>query len=200
MGDEHDSWLQSLGVNFEPPDAGAWVSKVKEGVDSARNAEQDLQSARVEMEAAARMEIVGKKQYVEAGFLDAQGFHESAQEVRNRAEANENDASAQFESGLKDAGKAKDEVVEGEEDSHTKADAKFEDSKKAKQRRTPKVGLGVKPMLPDCKIVRGKVPGPANHVLCCTHGHIVDLGTKTIIAANLEHYKQLYGKGGLMAE
>src|SRR4051812_1614485 len=46
------------------------------------------------------------------------------------------------------------------------------------------------PMLPDCKIVKGKVPGPANHVLCATHGHVVDTDTKMIIALNLEDYKK----------
>jgi hypothetical protein len=168
-------------------------------VDAARNLEKDLQRARVEMESAARMEIVGKKQYVEAGLLDAQGFHESAQEVRNRADANEADASGRFDDGMKDLGKAKDEVVEGEEDSRVKAESKEEYSKKATQRRLRKVPLGVNPMLPDCKIVRGKVPGPANHVLCCTHGHVVDLNTRTLIAASVEHYRELYGKGGLMS-
>jgi len=38
------------------------------------------------------------------------------------------------------------------------------------------------PMQPDCKPVHGKVPGPANHLLCSTHGHVVDVSTYKIIA------------------
>ena len=44
-------------------------------------------------------------------------------------------------------------------------------------------------MLPDCKPVKGKVPGPAQHLLCTTHGHIVDIKEKKIIAINLDQYK-----------
>jgi outer membrane protein OmpA-like peptidoglycan-associated protein len=48
------------------------------------------------------------------------------------------------------------------------------------------------PMGADCKIVRGKIPGaPANHVLCGTHGHIIDTTTRMVIAHNLEEYKKL---------
>lgn len=44
-------------------------------------------------------------------------------------------------------------------------------------------------MLPDCKPVKGKVPGPAEHLLCATHGHILDIKEKKIIAISLEQYK-----------
>ncbi len=44
-------------------------------------------------------------------------------------------------------------------------------------------------MLPDCKPVKGKVPGPAEHLLCATHGHIVDVKQKKIIAISLDQYK-----------
>lgn len=44
-------------------------------------------------------------------------------------------------------------------------------------------------MLPDCKPVKGKVPGPAEHLLCATHGHVVDVKEKKIIAVNLDQYK-----------
>lgn len=46
------------------------------------------------------------------------------------------------------------------------------------------------PMLPDCKIVHGKVPGPKNHVLCAKHGHVVDTDAKMIIAASVADYKK----------
>jgi hypothetical protein len=45
------------------------------------------------------------------------------------------------------------------------------------------------PMAPDCEIVHGKVPGPKNHVLCKTHGHIVDTAAKMVIAHSLDEYK-----------
>jgi hypothetical protein len=44
-------------------------------------------------------------------------------------------------------------------------------------------------MLPDCKPVKGKVPGPAHHLLCETHGHVVDIKQKKIIATSLDEYK-----------
>jgi hypothetical protein len=49
------------------------------------------------------------------------------------------------------------------------------------------------PMQPDCVIVHGKVPGPKNHVMCKTHGHILDSTAKTIVAANLAEYRQMFG-------
>jgi len=45
------------------------------------------------------------------------------------------------------------------------------------------------PMLPDCKPIKGKVPGPAHHLLCEVHGHVLDVKQKTIIALSLEQYK-----------
>ncbi|MEJ0046930.1 MAG: hypothetical protein WDN04_13050 [Rhodospirillales bacterium] len=47
-------------------------------------------------------------------------------------------------------------------------------------------------MQPDCQIVRGKVPGPVNHVLCGTHQHILDTTAKTIIAKDLAEYKKKF--------
>ena len=46
-----------------------------------------------------------------------------------------------------------------------------------------------RPMQPDCKTVRGKVPGPANFLLCSTHNHVVDTKTKMIIANSLDEFK-----------
>ena len=48
------------------------------------------------------------------------------------------------------------------------------------------------PMKADCKPVHGKVPGPAEHLLCSTHGHVVDIKAKQIIAKNLDEYKKLH--------
>jgi hypothetical protein len=44
------------------------------------------------------------------------------------------------------------------------------------------------PMGHDCKVVRGKVPGPKNIVLCGAHGHILDTDKKQIIAHSLREY------------
>ncbi|HUC66699.1 MAG TPA: hypothetical protein VMA53_14770 [Stellaceae bacterium] len=53
------------------------------------------------------------------------------------------------------------------------------------------------PMLPDCKPIKGKVPGPAEHLLCETHGHVLDVKAKKIIATTLDQYKsQGLGKPG----
>jgi hypothetical protein len=53
-----------------------------------------------------------------------------------------------------------------------------------------KYALLPKPMGPDCEPVRGKVPGPANHMLCRTHGHILDTNTKSVIVHDLDEYKR----------
>lgn len=45
------------------------------------------------------------------------------------------------------------------------------------------------PMAPDCEPVKGKVRGPANHMLCTTHGHILDVNARMVIARNLAEYK-----------
>jgi hypothetical protein len=60
----------------------------------------------------------------------------------------------------------------------------------------PKVGMPSPMMSDDCVPVRGKVPGPAEHLLCSTHGHIVDIKQKTIIAKNLNEYLSKGAAGG----
>src|SRR4029078_3329473 len=64
-------------------------------------------------------------------------------------------------------------------------------------RSTPERNRGTgAQMQSDCKPVRGKVPGPANHVLCGTHGHVLDLSAGTIISGSVEEYQSQYGGGG----
>src|SRR5713101_3446248 len=46
------------------------------------------------------------------------------------------------------------------------------------------------PMGADCKIVHNKVPGPVNHVLCATHGHVVDTNTHMVIARSIDDYRR----------
>jgi hypothetical protein len=46
------------------------------------------------------------------------------------------------------------------------------------------------PMLADCKIVHGKVPGPKNHLLCEKHRHVVDIDRKMIIAHSVDEYRR----------
>jgi hypothetical protein len=52
-----------------------------------------------------------------------------------------------------------------------------------------------RPMQADCKVVHNRVPGPENHLLCSTHGHIVDTQSRTIIALDLKDYLKR-GLGG----
>ncbi len=52
------------------------------------------------------------------------------------------------------------------------------------------------PMLPDCKVVHGKVRGPENHLLCTTHNHVVDIKAKTIIAHSLPEYLKAHSAKG----
>lgn len=47
-------------------------------------------------------------------------------------------------------------------------------------------------MKPDCAPVHGKVPGPAEHLLCSKHGHIVDIKAKRIIAKSVDEYKKTF--------
>jgi len=44
-------------------------------------------------------------------------------------------------------------------------------------------------MAADCKPVKGKVKGPIAHQLCATHGHVLDVDAKTIIAKDLKDYE-----------
>lgn len=73
-----------------------------------------------------------------------------------------------------------------------------QDSKKdAKAPATDSTGNAGQPMLPDCKVVKGAIPGPDNFVLCSMHGHILDTATKQIVANNLKEFlaqKPEYGK------
>jgi hypothetical protein len=46
------------------------------------------------------------------------------------------------------------------------------------------------PMPADCKIVHGKIRGPANHALCAKHGHVVDTKTRMVIAKNVTEYNK----------
>src|SRR5882757_1672571 len=52
------------------------------------------------------------------------------------------------------------------------------------------------PMGRDCKIVHGKVPGPANHVLCATHGHVLDTAARMVIARSVTEYVKARAAGG----
>jgi hypothetical protein len=45
-----------------------------------------------------------------------------------------------------------------------------------------------RPMETDCKPQHGYVPGPKNHLLCATHGHVIDTDAGTIIAESVASY------------
>jgi hypothetical protein len=50
----------------------------------------------------------------------------------------------------------------------------------------------LQPIAADCRIVTGKVPGPANFVLCKTHGHVLDTDKKQIVARNVDEFLTLH--------
>ncbi len=197
MGDEHDSWLEGLGINVSPPDAsGSIVSGAGEMLKSGLNAVGDVARAGIDI---AKGEVEGglaKAEYLGAGVLDAVGAHDTAKDVRARADANEKDSKKQFKAAGKELGKAKDEVFGAETTASRVPKPKGGASTPGGGKGPPGSGGAGQPMLPDCKIVRGKVPGPANHVLCAIHNHVVDIGNHTIIAESIEQYKKTYGKGG----
>jgi hypothetical protein len=56
----------------------------------------------------------------------------------------------------------------------------------------PKVG---EPMAADCKTVRGMVDGPPEHMLCSTHGHVVDTKKKIVIADSVADYDAMFNDG-----
>jgi hypothetical protein len=45
-----------------------------------------------------------------------------------------------------------------------------------------------RPIEADCKPEHGYVPGPKNHLLCATHGHVIDTDQGTIIAESVASY------------
>lgn len=49
-------------------------------------------------------------------------------------------------------------------------------------------------MSAECEVVRGMVPGPANHVLCRIHGHVLDTTTQAVIASDLADYRKRFGR------
>jgi hypothetical protein len=191
MAEEHDSWLEGLGINFNPADAVASVaSGVGEMVKSGLNAAGDVVRGGIDMAKGEAEGVLAKAEYLGAGVLDAAGAHDTAKDWRNRADGNEADSKKQFQAGWNELGNAKDEVFGGDTTAQ----------RAPRPAKDPQQGGGKTPsgnaMRPDCKVVRGKVPGPVNHVLCGTHGHILDLGSKTIIAGSLDEYKKKYSKGG----
>jgi hypothetical protein len=50
------------------------------------------------------------------------------------------------------------------------------------------------PMSPDCEAVAGQVPGPANHVFCRPHDHILDITARTVIAHDLNEYRRNFSR------
>jgi hypothetical protein len=55
-----------------------------------------------------------------------------------------------------------------------------------------------RPMESDCKPEHGYVPGPKNHLLCATHGHVLDTDRQMIIANSVAAYVT-QGAGGAAA-
>jgi hypothetical protein len=60
----------------------------------------------------------------------------------------------------------------------------------------PPAGGSADAMSPNCKPVRGKVKGPEHHLLCATHGHVLDMKAKKVIAKDLEDYAAKFRHSG----
>jgi len=181
MGEEHDSWLSGLGINITPSDASdSMKSSFQDMVQSGRNVVGDVANAGVDFAKAGVEGTSSKVAYVDAGLLDAMGAHGTAKTIREKAGELEDDAGRDYHAAGGELRKAKDDAFGDGPSSKPYAERQHDSSR----------------MGPECKVVRGKVPGPANHVLCGTHGHILDLGNKTIIAGSLEEYKKTYAKSG----
>jgi hypothetical protein len=55
-------------------------------------------------------------------------------------------------------------------------------------------------MLPDCAAEKGKLQGPANHLLCSTHGHVLDIKAKKVIAYSPADYRKRFAPKKAPAE
>ena len=185
MADDYDSWISGLGVEVDKYQAGDSVlSGLKQVASSAVEAASDMKDAALDAKDAAVSYAKGKLENTAADALDYAGADETAKALRKDATKAQADADADWNNAGKDLNNAKKAVL---------GDDPPEDGQA--QTVTPRSN-GPAKMLPDCKVVRGKVPGPVNHVLCGTHGHVLDIAAGTIIAASIEEYKKLYGSGG----
>ena len=124
-----------------------------------------------------------KVEDVAAGDLPV-GADKTAKALEEDSKDEENAAKKKWDNAGDDLKDAKNAIL-GDDLSDNHADATHDSLEKPATK-----------MSAACKIVRGKVPGPANHVLCATHGHVLDITAGTVIAKNLEQYKKRYGPGG----
>jgi hypothetical protein len=193
MAEEHDSWLEGLGINLNPSDAVAsMASGLGDIVNSGKDAIVHGAKAVADGVGAVGDVVQAGGDYLIAAGLEVAGNSKRADDFRNAGSKALGDLGDRLGDAGKQLGEISDDVFGGDDASRA-----------PRPGPSPKAsgGGGNKPapnntMQADCKVVRGKVPGPANHVLCGTHGHILDLGSKTIIAGSLEEYKKTYGKGG----
>ena len=194
MGTEHDSWLEGIGVSFDSSDANAsMTSGLGEMVKSGLDAVGHVAGAGLDIAKGVFNEDRAIVEHVAAAGLDIAGAHDTGDSVRKDALAAQNRAAQDFKDAGGELGKAKDDVFGGDTTAQRVGKTRGGAGAAGGGGQVPGKGNA---MRPDCKVVRGKVPGPVNHVLCGTHGHILDLGSKTIIANSLEQYKKTYGKGG----
>ena len=100
------------------------------------------------------------------------------------------------EKSVHDAEQALDKAHKDLDASKTKAEEKTEEYYETEAKGAhgaPGAGDALpRPMQPDCVPVKGKVSGPDHHVLCKTHGHVLNLQSKMIIANSLAEYEALH--------
>lgn len=203
---EHDSWLEGIGVSgFTPVDASdSLIGGAGDVVKSGLSAIGHGGVAVLDAAAGGADMLMGGVAHMGAGFLDAVGARGAAGEVRKAANTIQDAGAFNFQQAGKELGEAKDDILGGEPPSQptpgpnpppTPPGPKPPPSPSGNKPAIAPAGLPA-PMQKDCKVVRGKVPGPANHVLCGTHGHVLDISAKKIIASSVEDYKKRFPKGG----
>src|SRR5580765_280746 len=98
MGEEHDSWIEGIGVKIDDYKAGDSVwSGVKETISSGREALQDLQNAAHDTRDAAVSYAKSKVEYVAAGDLKLVGADKTAKALEEDSKDEENAAKKKWD-------------------------------------------------------------------------------------------------------
>src|SRR5437016_1285826 len=146
MSEEHDSWVEALGVSFGSSDASASMkSGLGEMAKSGLDAVGHVVGAGLDVARGVAEENRAVLEHVAAAGLDLVGAHGAADTVRNDAKAVQARAGEDFKAAGKELGEAADDV--------------FSDAPPAPRPIVVPLPVVVNvglPMQPDCKPVRGK--------------------------------------------
>jgi hypothetical protein len=119
---------------------------------------------------------------------DAPAKPAGGHEARVKHAAEERDSANQDVAAKEEAlDKAKKDLDAAQANAEEKTEEYYEE--KAAPEGAPAVAQDLpRPMQPDCVPDPGKIDGPKDHVLCKTHGHVLNLRTKMIIANTPAQY------------